>query len=108
MKTQKFKIERKILQELDISLRSLATRLRIATGFLVENNHNDFHSFGVLNIYYNLVLTYLSEIEQLLSLGGNSVIVSKELMEKLNNYKKAINKTEVEASSIPFLSLSIH
>lgn len=108
MKTQKFKIEKKILYELNTALHSLAMRLRIITAHLVERNENDFHNFGVLNIYYNLVLNYIHEVEILMEDPGTSVIISKEKMESLNNYKKAINKTEVEASNIPYINLSLH
>jgi len=108
MKNQKFRIEKKILNELECALHSLASRLRIATAFLVEKDENDFHNFGVLNIYYNLVLNYIHEIEVLLESPGAYIIITKEKMESLNNYKKAINKTEAEASSIPYISLSLH
>ena len=108
MKVQKFKIEKKIIDELKFSLYSLASRLRALCIFIVQKNLNDLYNFNLINLYHSSVVNYIHEIENVSETDYNFIIVSKEMMEKFNSHKNILHKMEQEVSRIPFISISIH
>jgi len=75
---------------------------------VVNYNHDDFYSFTSLNMYYFWLGQYLLEIEKILELEGNTFLITKDTMQKINEYKNSTYQAEKLFTSVSNFSLSIH
>lgn len=108
MKIQKFRLERKVLEE-SLSINSgLKNRVRIIMGHIINENPNDSYLFEILNIFYNAIKDYGKELEKILIIPGQAFLVSNQTMEKLNLHKKEADSAEKIFSRISVYSLRVH
>jgi hypothetical protein len=108
MKIQKFKLQRKVIVESRDLIYDAMRRIRIATQEQVNYNPNDFYSFTLLNQYYYWLSQYLLELEKLLLIDGEFFLVSSDLMDRINEYKKKAYHSENLFTKNSVISLSVH
>lgn len=108
MKTKKFKLERKILEEVHKGLLSLLERSKYILSFIQTNHSEDKHNSNLLILYSTEILTYLLEIEKILADEGKYYLISSELMEKLNSIKSNISRIETNFHTNSIYSLKVH
>ena len=95
MKIQKFKLQRKIIVESRDLIYDAMRRIRLATKEQVDYNPNDFYGFTLLNQYYYWLGQYLLELEKLLLIDGEFFLVSSDLMDRINEYKRKAYQAEI-------------
>lgn len=108
MKNKKFKLEKKIVEEVYNGLKQLLARAKHLITFTQDQVPEDQFVSNLLILYCNTILAYMLELEKLFMIGGNSYLVSKELIEKLNDYKKLIVSLEDKVHEYPKYSLKAH
>ena len=108
MKAQKFKLERKVLQESLLTINGLKTRIRIIMGYVITDNPSDSYTFDVLNIYFNALKDYSREIEKILTMPGHIFLIPDNVMDKLNIHKKEADFAEKLFGKISNYSLRVH
>lgn len=108
MKTTKFKIQRDALADARQKTLNLMLQLRLIMKEVVNYNHDDFYAFTSLNMYYFWLGQYLLEIEKILELEGNTFLITKDTMQKINEYKNSTYQAEKLFTSVSNFSLSIH
>lgn len=108
MKIQKFKLQRKIIVESRDLIYDAMRRIRLATKEQVDYNPNDFYGFTLLNQYYYWLGQYLLELEKLLLIDGEFFLVSSDLMDRINEYKRKAYQAENLFTKNSVISLSIH
>lgn len=108
MKTKKFKLEKKMVEEVYDGLKQLLSRAKHLIAFSQDQVPEDQFISNLLILYCNTILAYMLELEKLFMSGGSSYFVSKELIEKLNDYKKLIVSLEDKIHEHPKYSLKAH
>ena len=108
MKVQKFKLERKILEQSLKTINALKTRIRIIMGHVITNNPNDSYAFDILNTYLDALKEYSKEIEIILTMPGHIFLIPDTVMDKLNTYKKEADLADKMFSKISNYSLRVH
>lgn len=108
MSPTKFKIQRGPLEDAKQKTINLMRHLRLATKEVVDYNHEDIHSFYFLNIYYFWLREYLSQIEKVLELEGNTFLITNQLMQKIEECKNNTLNAEKLFKDNSNISLSIH
>ena len=108
MKTKKFKLERKIVEEVNSNLYSCHIRAKLLSAFLAENYLDDNYYHVLLRKYFDTLGSYTIELSNLLSDDKNFFLVSKEFVEKLNSYKTILNSIEDAINSSNVFSLKVH
>jgi hypothetical protein len=108
MKTKKYKLDKDILQEVYTVLKSCSIKAKFIKAHIVTESPLDSYYYDLLSLYYNSIFNYMHEIEKLILQEGKYYLITQELMDKLNNYKKIITGIEEEINSSPKYSLRIH
>ena len=108
MKTKKFKLERKVLEEVNANLYSCHIRAKLLSAFLAENYLDDNYYHVLLRKYFDALGSYTVELSNVLSENKSSFLVSAEFVEKLNNYKTIIVSIEDVFNSSNMFSLRVH
>lgn len=108
MKSKKFKLEKKMVEEVYDNLKQFLVRAKHLIAFTQEQKPEDQFISNLLILYCNTILAYMLELEKLFMSDGNSYFVSKELIEKLNDYKKLIVSLEDKIQEHPRYSLKAH
>ena len=108
MKNKKFKLERKVLEEVNANLYSCHIRAKLLSAFLVENYLDDNYYHVLLRKYFDALGSYTVELSNVLSDNKSSFLVSAEFVEKLNNYKTIISSIEDVFNSSNMFSLRVH
>lgn len=108
MKVQKFKLERKVLQESLLVINGLKLRIRIIMGHVISDNPNNSYTFDILSIYFNVLRDYSKEIEKILTMPGHIFLIPDNVMDKLNVHKKEADFAEKMFSKISNYSLRVH
>lgn len=108
MKTTKFKIQRESLADARQKTLHLMHQIRLMTKEVVDYNHEDLYSFNSLNAYYFWLNEYVLELEKILKLDGNTFLITKDLMQRINQYKNNSFSAEKLFTILSNFSLSIH
>ena len=108
MKTKKFKLERKVLEEVNSNLYSCHIRAKLLSAFLAENYLDDNYYHVLLRKYFDALGSYTIELSNLLSEDKSFFLVSEQFVEKLNNYKKILTSIEEAVNSSNVFSLKVH
>ena len=108
MKTKKYKLDKDILQEVYTVLKSCSTKAKFVKAHIVMESPLDCYYYDLLSLYYNSIFNYMHEIEKLILQEGRYYLITQDLMDKLNNYKKIITGIEDEINASPKYSLRIH
>ena len=108
MKNKKFKLERKVLEEVNANLYSCHIRAKLLSAFLAENYLDDNYYHVLLRKYFDALGSYTVELSNILSENKSSFLVSAEFVEKLNNYKTIIVSIEDVFNSSNMFSLRVH
>lgn len=106
MKSKKFKLETKVMYEVIKTIKASSYRTRELLKFSLENN--DWHNTSLLIMYEYTLLNYLKELESLEKNSSSYVLISEELMSRLNNSKNFISSLESEIDKTNIYSLRIH
>jgi hypothetical protein len=105
MKNKKFKLERNILLEVSKVLNTILMRIRlILPHFSLEQKE----CFNSCIIYYNSILNYYYEINNLINRQENSILLSKEELNHMNQLKNIVNVAEKEISNYTSVSFKLH
>lgn len=108
MKGKRFKLERKILEEVRDTLHSYNIRAKLLSSFIAENYVGESFYNLLLVKYQNTIMTYSGEIISILSENGKSFLVSEQQIEKFGNYKKILNSIEETINDSQMFSLKVH
>jgi hypothetical protein len=108
MKVQKFKLERKVLEQSLATINGLKTRIRIIMSHVINDNPNDSQAFDILNLYFNALKDYSKEIENILTMPGHIFLIPDHVMNKLNSHKKEADFAENMFSKVSNYSLRVH
>ena len=108
MKTKKYKLDKEILQEVYTVLKNCSTKAKFIKDHIAMESPLDCYYYDLLSLYYNSIFNYMHEIEKLILQEGRYYLITQELMDKLNNYKKIITGIEDEINNSPKYSLRIH
>lgn len=108
MKSKKFKLERKVLEEVNSNLYSCHLRAKLLSAFLAENYLDDNYYHVLLRKYFDALGSYAIELDKLLSENKTYFLVSAEFVQKLNNYKKILVNLEETINSSNIFSLKVH
>lgn len=108
MKSKKFKLEKNIVEEVYINLKSLLARAKSVIAFIEDNNPEQQYTSNILVLYCNNILNYMFELEKLLLQSGKQYYITQELIEKLGNYKKILVELEDQFHKNSSFSLKVH
>lgn len=108
MKNKKFKLERKVLEEVDSNLYSCHIRAKLLSAFLAENYLDDNYYHVLLRKYFDTLGSYTIELSNLLSENKSFFLVSEDFVKKLNNYKTTLVSIEEAINSSNVFSLKVH
>jgi hypothetical protein len=108
MKSKKYKLERKVLEEVNSSLYSYHIRAKLLSAFVAENYLEDNYYHVLLRKYFDTLGSYTIELSNLLSENKAFFLVSAEFVEKLNNYKTILTSIEDAVNSSNVFSLKVH
>ena len=108
MKTKKFKLERKVLEEVDSNLYSCHIRAKLLSAFLAENYLDDNYYHVLLRKYFDTLGSYTVELSKILSEDKSFFLVTAEFVEKLNNYKTILVSIEEAINGSNVFSLKVH
>lgn len=108
MKTKKFKLERKALEDAKKALYSCSLRAKLLSAHVAENYVCESFYNILLVKYQECISKYHIEVESLLEDGKNIFIVSQEQVEKLNYHKNMLNLLEDSINASGVFSLKVH
>lgn len=108
MKNKKFKLERKVLEDVKKALFSYSLRAKLLSAYVAENYVCESFYNILLVKYQECISQYHIEVEDLLKDGKNIFIVSQEQIEKLNYYKNMLNLLEDSINASGLFSLKVH
>lgn len=108
MKAKKFKLERKVLEEVDSNLYSCHIRAKLLSAFLAENYLDDNYYHVLLRKYFDTLGSYTVELSKILSEDKSFFLVTAEFVEKLNNYKTILVSIEEAINGSNVFSLKVH
>jgi len=108
MKTQKFKIERNKLEEVDKLLTSMRMRGKLVLTELLNNCPSDDRSFRLANLYINTIDKFSAEAKELLEQSGKEFLVAKNTIETFSQNKKILEEIETSFARITGYSIRVH
>lgn len=108
MKQKKFKLERKIVEEVYETLKSYLTRSKQLIAFIESEKTEEQYTSNLLILYCNSILNYMFELDKLLLQNGSHYLVTADLVEKLNEHKKILVELEEQFNSNTRYSLKVH
>ena len=108
MKNKKFKLERKVLEDINSSLYSCHIRAKLLSAFIAENYLDDNYYHVLLRKYFDALGSYTIEISNILSEDKSFFLVSGQFIDKLNGYKTIITSIEEAVNSSNVFSLKVH
>jgi len=108
MKQKRFKLERKIVEEVYETLKSYLIRSKQLLSFIEEERTEEDYTSNLLILYCNSILNYMFELDKLLIENGSHYLVTADLVEKLNKHKKILVELEEQFNSNTRYSLKVH
>jgi len=108
MKAKKFKLERKIIEEVHDTLKTYLVKAKHIIAFIEIESPSDHHISNMLILYSNSVLNYMLELEKLMIDGASYYLVTADLVEKLNKHKKILVELEEHLHINSKYSLKVH
>ena len=108
MKQKRYKLERKIIEEVHETLKSYLIRTRQLLCFIEPENNKEQYISNLLILYGSSILNYMNELDKLLIENGNYYLVTAELVEKLNKHQKNLNDLEDHFHANSKYSLKVH
>jgi hypothetical protein len=108
MKAKKFKLERKIVEEVYETLKTYLIKAKHIIAFIEAENTLEQHTSNMLILYCNSVLNYMLELEKLMIDGAAYYLVTADLVEKLNKHKKILVELEENLHVNSKYSLKVH
>jgi hypothetical protein len=108
MKQKKFKLERKIVEEVYETLKSYLTRSKHLIAFIESEKTEEQYTSNLLILYCNSILNYMFELDKLLLENGSHYLVTEDLIDKLNKHKKILIELEDRFNSNTRYSLKVH
>jgi hypothetical protein len=108
MKPKRFKLERKVLEELKSVLWSYNLKAKILNAFIAENYINDNYYHILLRKYQDTLDMYNNELQDILVENKGFFLVSEDHIKRLNNYKIILNSIEDTVNSSNIFSLKVH
>jgi hypothetical protein len=108
MKQKRFKLERKIVEEVYETLKSYLTRSKHLIAFIETENKEEQYTSNLLILYCNSILNYMFELDKLLLENGSHYLVTSDLVDKLNKHKKVLVELEEQFNNNTRYSLKVH
>ena len=105
---KKFKLERKIVEEVYETLKSYLTRSKQLIAFIETENKEEQYTSNLLILYCNSILNYMFELDKLLLENGSHYLVTADLVDRLNKHKKVLVELEEQFNSNTKYSLKVH
>jgi hypothetical protein len=105
---KRFKLERKIVEEVYETLKSYLTRSKHLIAFIEQENTAEQYTSNMLILYCNSILNYMFELDKLLLEDGSHYLVTADLVDKLNKHKKVLVELEEQFNNNTRYSLKVH